>query len=101
MPPREGLVVDDDSDSRDGLAQLLQAHGYTIRQAENGRISVDMIAAARTRLHDPAPRDAGDERVGGARLVAAHERAQGPMVIVVLSAAAAAPLGVAFMRSPV
>lgn len=38
------LVVDDEPDGRNALAQVLEAHGCTVRQAENGRIALDMIA---------------------------------------------------------
>jgi CheY-like chemotaxis protein len=44
MPPREALVADDDSDSRAALAELLRARGYTVREAENGKVALHMIA---------------------------------------------------------
>ena len=99
MPPGEVLVVDDDSDSRDVLAQLLQAHGYTVRQADNGRIAVEMIAErvpAFMILDLEMPVMSGWEVLASLQRTSALEA----IAIVVLSAAAAAPLGVAFMRKP-
>jgi CheY-like chemotaxis protein len=37
------LIVDDDADSREGMADLLAPYGYTILQAENGRLALDLI----------------------------------------------------------
>lgn len=99
MPLREGLVVDDDSDSRDALAQLLQAHGYTVRQAENGRIALDLIAE---RVPGFMILDLEMPVVSGWEVLASLQRtgALKAIAVVVLSAAAAVPLGVAFMRKP-
>ena len=41
---RDALVVDDDGAGREALAAILQAHGYTVRTAENGRVALDRIA---------------------------------------------------------
>ena len=46
MLARHAVVVDDDADGREALAQLLEAQGYTVRQAENGRVALDLIAVA-------------------------------------------------------
>ena len=39
------LVVDDDADIRDGLAELLDAEGYCTVLCENGREALDYLAA--------------------------------------------------------
>jgi len=37
------LVVDDDSDVRDSISQLLDAKGYSIIQAENGQKALNIL----------------------------------------------------------
>lgn len=37
------LVVDDDTSAREGLSELLDAKGYTVLQAENGQIALDVL----------------------------------------------------------
>jgi CheY-like chemotaxis protein len=37
------LVVDDDADSRDSLADLLESHGYTVARASNGAAAIDEL----------------------------------------------------------
>jgi signal transduction histidine kinase/CheY-like chemotaxis protein len=44
--PCRVLVVDDDPASRDVLRPILQAEGWTVVEAENGRVGLDMISEA-------------------------------------------------------
>ncbi len=37
------LVVDDDADSRDTIAQLLELNGYTTGKADNGRTALEQL----------------------------------------------------------
>ncbi|HET9594154.1 MAG TPA: response regulator [Anaeromyxobacteraceae bacterium] len=99
MTPREILLVDDDSENRDVLAQVLQAHGYTVRQAENGRIALDMIAE---RVPGILLLDLEMPVMSGWEVLTSLQRSGALKVIavVVLSAIASPPLGVAFMRKP-
>jgi CheY-like chemotaxis protein len=99
MPPREVMVVDDDPDARDALAQLLEARGYAVRQAENGRIALDLVAE---RLPAIMILDLEMPVMSGWEVLESLERsgALHAMHVVVLSAAAAPPEGVAFLRKP-
>ena len=99
MARREVLLADDDTDSRDGLAQLLQAHGYTVRQAENGRIALDMIAE---RIPGILLLDLEMPVMSGWEVLASLQRtsALDVIAVVVISARASPPLGVAFMQKP-
>lgn len=99
MALREILVVDDDSECRHALVQLLEAHGYTVRQAENGRIALDLIGE---RVPGFMILDLEMPVVSGWEVLASLQRTSAlkAIAVVVLSAAAAAPLGVAFMRKP-
>jgi CheY-like chemotaxis protein len=42
MAQRSVLVVDDDSDNRETLAQLLEVHGYAATTAADGEVAVQM-----------------------------------------------------------
>lgn len=42
---RTVLIVDDDMDSREALAQVLETEGYQVFQAENGQQAIDWIEA--------------------------------------------------------
>jgi CheY-like chemotaxis protein len=44
---REVLVVDDDSDIREIVADLLVAEGFEVAQADNGRRALDAVATHR------------------------------------------------------
>jgi CheY-like chemotaxis protein len=44
------LVVDDNPDARETLAEVLGIAGYAVRQAENGRVALDMAAEKRPAL---------------------------------------------------
>ena len=37
------LVVDDDTCTRESLSELLDTKGYTVLQAENGQIALDVL----------------------------------------------------------
>jgi CheY-like chemotaxis protein len=39
------LVVDDDEDSREAIAQLLEQQGYTAARADNGKAALDHLLA--------------------------------------------------------
>lgn len=99
MVRSDALVVDDDPDGRDALAQILEAHGYAVRQAENGRVALAMIAErepALMLLDLEMPVMSGWE-------VLAWAEGQSPScttIVVVLSAAASPPSDVTFVRKP-
>jgi CheY-like chemotaxis protein len=99
MPLRDALVVDDDPDGRDALAQILEAHGYTVRQAENGRVALDLIAQ---RLPRVMLLDLEMPVMSGWEVLESLERASALLTIriVVLSAGASPPEGVTFMSKP-
>jgi two-component system response regulator CpxR len=46
LDKRTVLIVDDDADSRDILAEVLKTQGYQSYQAENGKQALDWIEAA-------------------------------------------------------
>ena len=46
MTARTILVVDDDADARDLLVDLLRDEGFTVAQAPNGKVAVDLLLAA-------------------------------------------------------
>ena len=48
---REVLIVDDDADSRDALASVLETEGYQSTQVENGQRALEHL---RSRVHPPA-----------------------------------------------
>lgn len=47
MEPSHVLVVDDDEGVRSAMAELLEGHGFTVRQAENGRVAIRMAGEQR------------------------------------------------------
>lgn len=95
----DAIVVDDDTDGREALAQVLEARGYTVRQAENGRIALDLIAERLPRL---ILLDLEMPVMSGWEVLQSLQRASalGAIKVVVLSAVASPPPGVAFMRKP-
>jgi CheY-like chemotaxis protein len=101
MPRREVLVVDDDPEARDALAQLLEAHGYEVRQAPNGRVALDLLAE---RLPAVMILDLEMPEMTGWEVLESLERSGAVhairVIVVSAAAAAAAPQGVAFMRKP-
>jgi CheY-like chemotaxis protein len=46
LDKRTVLIVDDDADSREILAEVVQMQGYHVYQAENGQQALDWIEAA-------------------------------------------------------
>ncbi len=46
MPVHPVLVVDDDSDIREGLVETLEDHGYAAVGARNGRHALELLRAA-------------------------------------------------------
>ena len=50
LPPREILVVDDDPDIREGLAEVLKSEGYSVRTAADGADALRQIRARRVDL---------------------------------------------------
>jgi CheY-like chemotaxis protein len=95
----DALVVDDDPDGRQAIAQLLEAHGYTVRQAENGRVALDLVAE---RLPCLVLLDLEMPVMSGWDVLAwlARAGALDTVAVVVLSAGASAPSGVPFVRKP-
>ena len=45
LDKRRVLIVDDDADSREVLAEVLQTQGYQAYQAENGQQALDLLKA--------------------------------------------------------
>lgn len=43
MTCKSVLVVDDDEDIREGIAYVLEREGYSVAQAENGRVALDLL----------------------------------------------------------
>lgn len=99
MLPCDALVVDDDRDGRTALAQVLEAHGYTVREAENGKAALEMIAE---RLPCVMLLDLEMPVMSGWEVLASLQRANAldAMKVVVISAAASPPPGVSFVRKP-
>jgi two-component system response regulator PrrA len=97
--PGDALVVDDDRDGRDALAQLLETHGYTVRQAQDGRIAMHLIAE---RMPDFLVLDLEMPVMSGWEVLASLQRAGAlrTITVVVVSAGASPPPGVAFMPKP-
>jgi CheY-like chemotaxis protein len=95
----DALVVDDDTDGRDALAQLLAGRGYTVRQAENGKEALELIAE---RVPAFLVLDLEMPVMTGWEVLESLDRAGalGSIVIVVVSAVASPPPGVAFIQKP-
>jgi CheY-like chemotaxis protein len=95
----DALVVDDDTDGRDALAQLLKGRGYTVREAENGREALELIAE---RVPGFLVLDLEMPIMTGWEVLECLNRAGAldSIVIVVVSAVASPPPGVAFIRKP-
>jgi CheY-like chemotaxis protein len=99
MAPPHALVVDDDPDGREALAELLESHGYAVRQAENGKVAVQLVgewSPCLMLLDLEMPVMTGWEVLACIDDVAPC----GAIVVVVLSAAAAPPPDVPFVRKP-
>jgi CheY-like chemotaxis protein len=99
MRTPHALVVDDESDNREALAQILESRGYTVRQAENGRVALDMIGE---RIPSLMLLDLEMPVMNGWEVLAwlQHDPAWGEMAVVVLSAGGSAPPNVTFVRKP-
>jgi CheY-like chemotaxis protein len=98
MPQRHALVVDDDAEGRDALAQLLEAHGYSVRQAENGRVALDILVEwvpCLILLDLEMPVMTGWEVLDCLQQDCPHG-----VTVVVLSAATSPPPEVSFVRKP-
>jgi CheY-like chemotaxis protein len=93
------LLVDDDGEGRGALAELLEDRGYTVRQAENGRVALDRIAE---RLPCVLLLDLEMPVMDGWEVLASLRRAGAlaAMTVVVLSAHRSAPAGVPFVAKP-
>src|SRR5271154_6635863 len=48
LEKRTVLIVDDDADSREALAEFLQSYGYLSHEAENGRQALERLASAKS-----------------------------------------------------
>lgn len=99
MPSRHALVVDDDHDSREGVAQLLEARGYTVSRAEDGRVALDLIRESVPCL---VVLDLDMPGVNGWQVlerIRQDRRCQG-IAVVILSAAAWPSPDAAFVRKP-
>jgi CheY-like chemotaxis protein len=48
-PPPRLLVVEDDSDTREALEELLQSAGYDVLTAPNGAVALNLLRAERER----------------------------------------------------
>ena len=44
------LVVDDDSDIREGLCHLLEGYGHSVTEAENGIVGLERLASTKVDL---------------------------------------------------
>jgi CheY-like chemotaxis protein len=99
MRTPHALVVDDESDNREALAQILESRGYTVRQAENGRVALDMIGEQPPSL---MLLDLEMPVMNGWEVLAwlQHDPAWGKMAVVVLSARGSAPPNITFVRKP-
>lgn len=84
------LLVEDDADLRDSLAQLLHEEGYRVVQARNGREALDLLAGIRPfviLLDLMMPEMDGEEFLAALTRGEAAE-AGGAIPVVVLTAAA-------------
>lgn len=50
LPPVDVLVVDDDDDARETLADLIRKAGYSVATAHDGREALDCLARVRPNL---------------------------------------------------
>jgi CheY-like chemotaxis protein len=48
VQPREVVVVDDDSDTRESVSYPLESHGYSVISAANGREALDYLKKSTT-----------------------------------------------------
>jgi CheY-like chemotaxis protein len=88
VPSREILVIDDDPDIRDGLAEALKSGGYAVRTAVNGR---DALRQLRSRAVDVILLDLIMPAMDGWEFRKAQKREPGianiPVVVVTASSA--------------
>ncbi len=100
MAARDILVVDDNADARETLAEVLQIAGYRVRTAENGREALDKAAALRPGLillDLMMPVMDGWEVVGALRADASLASVP---VVIVSAATSPAPEGIPRLRKP-
>jgi hypothetical protein len=97
----EIMVVDDDPDARDSLAELLELEGYAVRTAATGREASTPAPPTASRSHPARPRDAGDGRLAvqprGRR---SRQLAKVPMVVTSAMAESAPPEATAVFSKP-
>ena len=59
----EVLVVEDDESTRQVLRRALEKQGWTVGEADNGRVALEHLANAQPEFDPPGPDDAGNERL--------------------------------------
>ncbi len=93
------LIVDDDTATRDALAELLEKDGYTVRQAADGSIAVKMIeklVPSVMLLDLEMPIMDGWEVLEWTH----RDAALAAITVIVISAGASPPAGVTFVGKP-
>ncbi|WP_409477814.1 response regulator [Pseudobdellovibrio sp. HCB154] len=48
MPTSDVLLIDDEPDLRECIAELLESEGYTVKQAENGKTGLEILKSGHT-----------------------------------------------------
>jgi len=89
LPRREILVIDDDPDIREGLAEALKSEGYAVRTAVDG---YDALRQLRSRTADVILLDLMMPRMDGWQFRVAQKREQAgiasiPVIVVTASGA--------------
>ena len=98
---RRILVVDDDDDVRDAVADLLRDEGFHVETAENGRVALDLLrtdSAALIFLDLEMPEINGDAFI---RIARDDQRlAAIPIVVITASRTHSLPTGVRVVHKP-
>jgi CheY-like chemotaxis protein len=100
MSREDILIVDDNPDARETLAIVLELAGYTVRQAENGKVALQMAVQGRPALillDLMMPVMSGWELLDALR----GDPSLRAVPVVIVSAATSAPSGVPVLRKPV
>jgi CheY-like chemotaxis protein len=96
--PRRILVVDDETNAREGLRMLLEDEGYLVQTAADGISAFTQLTSF---LPDIVLLDVRMPRMNGLALFDAIRNLPGPLPRIIFMSAGTAPQGAPFLPKPV